>query len=235
MESDQSLKPGLYLIGTPIGNRADWSERARAVLRQAQLIACEDTRHARKLLDPLELKVPLVAYHEHNETTQAERLADAVATGQVVALMTDAGMPGISDPGFRAVRSCRRRGLPVIPIPGPVAFTTAWAASGLPTDSIVFLGFLPPKSAARRRTLEEYRNSQATLGCYESTHRIHKFLDEIVDVLGPDRCICVARELTKFHETIHTGPAESVRAAVLAGSSKGEFVVLIAKEGYTLE
>lgn len=232
--SGDRLKPGLYVVGTPIGNRSDLGARAADTLRQVSLIACEDTRTARKLLDPLGTSATLVAYHEHNETEQAERLAERIAEGAAIALISDAGMPAISDPGFRVVRMCRARRLPVFAVPGPTALTTALAVSGLPTDRFYYFGFLPPKSAARRRCFEEHRAFEATLVFYESTHRILKFLDDVLAVLGPDRIVSVARELTKLFETVHTGPVGEVRELLSTRSSKGEFVVMIAKADYTL-
>ncbi len=225
----------LYVVGTPLGNREDLSARAARVLAEADVIACEDTRTSQRLLEPLGVKARLVAYHEHNEQQQALALADLVAAGRSVALISDAGMPAVSDPGFRVVRECRRRGLPVSPIPGPTAAMTALAASGLPSDGFLFLGFLPPKSAARQRTFEQYRDFPYTLLFYESTHRIEKFLEDIITVLGPQRCVCVGRELTKLHETFYTGPAARVLEDLRKGSSKGEFVVLLAKEGYSID
>ena len=232
--STDALPAGLYVVGTPIGNLGDLSPRAREVLSQADEIACEDTRVSRRLFSQQEAHPPMRAFHDHNEQECAEGVADQVAAGRRIALISDAGMPAISDPGFRIVRVCRRRGLPVFAVPGPTALTTALAVSGLPSDQFQYFGFLPPKSAARRRHLEKYADAEATLIHYESTHRIHKFLDEIVDVLGPDRCICVARELTKLHESVLSGAAETVRSRLRDGSSKGEFVVLIAKTDYQL-
>lgn len=230
----ESLPPGLYVVGTPIGRRSDFSPRAAEVLGQVALIACEDTRNAGKLLRPLGIETRLVSHHEHNEVAQASRLADQIAAGSAIGLVSDAGMPGISDPGFRLVRECRLRRLPVFAIPGATALTTALAISGLPTDRFFFFGFLPPKTAARRRHFQTYAEADATLIFYESTHRILKFLDDVVDTLGAERIICVARELTKLYETVHTGPAGEVRDTLAAGSTKGEFVVLIAKPDYTL-
>lgn len=228
------LPAGLYVVGTPIGNLGDLSPRARSVLAQADEVACEDTRVSRRLFADGPEKPPLRPFHDHNEAAMAEALAERIAGGARVALISDAGMPGISDPGFRLVRICRKHGLPVFAVPGPTAVTTALAVSGLPTDQFAFFGFLPPKSAARRRHLEAHAGDAVTLVHYESTHRIHKFLDEIVEVLGPGRCICVARELTKLHETVLTGPAAEVRERLQAGSAKGEFVVLVAKDGFEL-
>lgn len=236
MEPTQDDGAGcLYVVGTPLGNREDLSPRAARILASADIIACEDTRTSQGILQPLGIKTALTAYHEHNEIQQAVSLADAIAAGKKVAIITDAGMPAISDPGFRVVRECRKRGLTVTPVPGPTAAMTALAASGLPSDSFLFLGFLPAKSAARRRSFEENRALPYTIIYYESTYRIVAFLEDLVATLGPDRAVCVGRELTKLHETFHTGRAADVLAALQRGSTKGEFVVMIAKEGYTLE
>lgn len=235
MESPAEEGGCLYAVGTPLGNREDLSPRAARILALADIIACEDTRTSQGILKPLGIRAKLVAYHEHNEVQQAATLADAVASGQKVAIITDAGMPAISDPGFRVVRECRKRGLKVVPIPGPTAAMTALAASGLPSDGFLFLGFLPAKTAARKRSFEEYRNFPYTLIYYESTYRIVAFLEDLIATLGPDRTVCVGRELTKLHETFHTGKAVDVLAALQRGSTKGEFVVMIAKEGYSLE
>lgn len=232
--SGEASRPGLYVVGTPIGNRGDLSSRAVAILQTVSVIACEDTRTARKLLGPLEIATPLLPYHEHNEEAQTEQLTARIRAGERVALISDAGMPAISDPGFRVVRACRKEGLPVFAVPGPTALTTALAISGLPTDRFFYFGFLPPKSAARRRCFEEYREAEATLVFYESTHRIEKFLDDVLAVLGPDRIVCVARELTKLFETVHTGRAADVRSILAQQSTKGEFVVIIAKDRYSL-
>ena len=225
----------LYVIATPIGNRGDFSPRAVETLRSCDLIAVEDTRKVRRLLDPHgSFSAPLQAYHEHNELALAPRLADRIAAGQRVALLSEAGTPAVSDPGFRLVRECRRRGLPVSPIPGPSAAVAALSVSGLPSDGFLFLGFLPPKGAARRRIFEQYRDFPHTLIFYESTHRILKFLDDVVAVLGEDRILCVAREITKQYETILTGPAQDLANTFNSQSTKGEFVVLIAKAGFAL-
>lgn len=228
-------QPGhLYVVATPIGNLADLTERARALLGAVDLVACEDTRTTGALLTRLGLRRELVAYHEHNETEAAERLADTLAAGRSVALVSDAGTPALSDPGFRLVRACRRRGLPVVPVPGACALTAVLSAAGLPTNGFLFAGFLPPKTAARTAFLEKYREFDYTLALYESCHRIEKFAGEIVAVLGPDRTVCIAREVTKLHETFLVGPAGDVRDRLLKGSLKGEFVVLIAPSGFAL-
>ena len=228
-------QPGhLYVVATPIGNMADLTERARAILAAVDLIACEDTRTTGGLLTRLGLRKDLVAYHEHNETEAAERLADQLAAGKSVAVVSDAGTPTLSDPGFRLVRACRRRGLPVVPVPGPSALTAVLSASGLPTNGFLFVGFLPPKSAARITFLERHRDFDYTLALYESCHRIDKAVDEIVATLGAARVICVAKEVTKLHETFFVGAAGDVQARLATASLKGEFVLLIAPAGFTL-
>ncbi len=227
--------PGtLYVVATPIGNLADLTERARAILGAVDLVACEDTRTTGGLLTRLGLRRELVSYHDHNETEAAEHLANQIAAGKSVAVVSDAGTPAISDPGFRLVRACRRRGLPVIPVPGACAVAAVVSASGLPTNGFLFAGFLIAKTSARVAFLEKYRDFEFTLALYESCHRIDKFASEIVTHLGPDRIICLAREVTKLHETWLVGRAAEVRDRLLAGSLKGEFVVLIAPADFVL-
>jgi 16S rRNA (cytidine1402-2'-O)-methyltransferase len=223
-----------YVVATPIGHLADLSDRARHILSSASVIACEDTRTTGILLRHFGLARPLFAYHEHNETPAAESLADRLAAGESVALVTDAGTPGLSDPGFRLVRACRRRGLPVVPVPGPCAAIAALSASGLPTNAFFFAGFLPAKTAARRAFLEKYRDAPHTLCVYESTHRIEAFVSEMAEVLGPDRVICLAKEVTKMYETFLVGPIARIAAPFAALSKKGEFVVLIAPADFVL-
>ncbi len=228
-------QPGhLYVVATPIGNLADLTERARALLGAVDVIACEDTRTTGTMLARLGLRRPLVAYHEHNEAEAAERLADQVAAGRSVAVVTDAGTPGLSDPGFRVVRACRRRALPVVPVPGPSALAAVLSASGLPTNGFLFAGFLPPRSATRRAFLEQYRAFPFTLALYESCHRIAKLVDEIVDQFGPERALCVAKEVTKVHETFLVGAAAEVRARLAQTSLRGEFTILIAPAEFRL-
>src|SRR6478609_11026381 len=206
-------QPGhLYVVATPIGNLAD---RARAILGSVDLVACEDTRTTGAMLTRLGLHRELAAYHEHNEVEVAERLADFVATGKSVAIVSDAGTPGLSDPGFRLARACRRRGLPVVPVPGASALTAVLSAAGLPTNGFLFVGFLPAKSAARIAFLNKYRDFDYTLALYESCHRIDKFAAEIVEVLGADRVICIAKEVTKLHETFLIGLAGDVQARLI--------------------
>lgn len=228
-------QPGhLYVVATPIGNLADLTERARAILGAVDSIACEDTRTTGAMLTRLGLHRPLVAYHEHNELEAAERLADGVASGKSLALVSDAGTPAISDPGFRLVRACRRRQLPVVPVPGPCALTAVLSASGLPTNGFLYVGFLPAKTAARTAFLEKYRDFEYTLALYESCHRIDKFAEEIVATLGESRVIAIAKEVTKLHETFLVGNAGEVRARLAKTSLKGEFVLLIAPVDFVL-
>jgi 16S rRNA (cytidine1402-2'-O)-methyltransferase len=226
----------LTLVATPIGNLGDIPPRALEALRQADCVACEDTRVSGKLLSKLgiETKPELVSYRNENEASLAEPLAERIASGQQIVLVADAGTPAISDPGFRLVRACRLRNLPVTAVPGPCAAITALALSGLPSDGFLFVGFLPHKRAARVRFFNEYHDFGYSLVLYESCHRIAKCLDDIVETLGADRAISVSRELTKLHETIHSGTAGEVRERVAKASQKGEFVIVIAKAGYTL-
>jgi 16S rRNA (cytidine1402-2'-O)-methyltransferase len=228
-------QPGhLYVVATPIGNMADFTERARAILASVDLIACEDTRTTGPFLNRLGLHKELVSYHEHNETEAADRLAALLAAGKSIAVVSDAGTPALSDPGFRLVRACRRLGLPVVPVPGASALTAVLSASGLPTNGFLFVGFLPPKSAARIAFFEKYRDFDYTLALYESCHRIDKAVDEIVSTLGPARVLCVAKEVTKLYETFLVGPAAAVKDQLAKTSLKGEFVLLIAPADFVL-
>jgi len=228
-------QPGhLYVVATPIGNLADLSDRARAILGAVDLVACEDTRTTGALLTRFGLRRELFAYHEHNETEAAEHLAGLLTQGKSIAVVSDAGTPGLSDPGFRLVRACRRRGLPVVPVPGACALVAVLSAAGLPTNGFLFAGFLPPKTSARTAFLEKYRDFDYTLALYESCHRIDKFAAEIVGVLGRARVVCIAKEVTKLHETFFIGPAGDVQERLAKASLKGEFVVLIAPVDFTL-
>lgn len=233
--SSLTSQPGhLYVVATPIGNLADLSDRARAILGGVDLVACEDTRTTGAMLTRFGLHRDLVAYHDHNETEVAEKLTLLIAGGKSIAVVSDAGTPGLSDPGFRIVRACRRRNLPVIPVPGACALIAVLSAAGLPTNGFLFAGFLPPKTSARTTFLEKYRDFDFTLALYESCHRIDKFAAEIVAVLGAERIVCIAKEVTKLHETFLIGPAADVHARLLKGSLKGEFVVLIAPKNFAL-
>jgi 16S rRNA (cytidine1402-2'-O)-methyltransferase len=222
--------PGvLYLVATPIGNLEDITYRAVRVLGEVDAIACEDTRETRKLLGHYGIRKPTISYHEHNEAERAGELAARMLAGEKVALVSDAGMPLVSDPGYRLVRAAIENGIAVEPIPGASAALTALAASGLPTDAFRFGGFLPPKTGQRERLLESLENEQATLIFYEAPHRILEALQSIEAVLGP-RPVVVARELTKLHEEILRGAAAEIHAVLAARAAiKGEMTLLIGK------
>ncbi|HNQ15812.1 MAG TPA: 16S rRNA (cytidine(1402)-2'-O)-methyltransferase [Pyrinomonadaceae bacterium] len=218
----------LYLVATPIGNLNDISARALDTLRAVDLIACEDTRHTLKLLNHFGIKNRLVSYHEHNETERSTELLEELKDGRSVAVVTDAGTPGINDPGFRIVELARNAGVDIYPVPGPVAFVSAVVASGLPTDAIFFGGFLPSRGSERRKRLEETGSVPATLVFYESPHRIAKSLADCVEILG-DRRACVAREITKLHEEYACGRLVEL-AARFGSGTKGEIVLVIERE-----
>src|SRR6202142_3150346 len=182
-----ALTPGLYLVGTPIGNLEDITLRAVRVLKEADLIACEDTRQTQKLLNHYAITTRTTSYHEHNEMTRAAELVVELEQGARIALVTDAGMPGISDPGFRLISLAIRHHVPVVPIPGAAAFLAALVASGLPTDSFRFSGFLPAKVGQRRKLLESVRESPRTQVFYEAPHRVKEALEDVVEILGGDR------------------------------------------------
>lgn len=224
----------LSVVATPIGNLSDLSPRARETLASADCIACEDTRTSGNLLRRFGISRPLIVCHDHNEAASAAGIAEKIASGAHVALVCDAGTPTLSDPGFRVVRECRRRGLAVEPIPGACALIAALSASGLPTNAFAFHGFLAPKTSARRRFLEENRTAKMTLAVYESCHRIRAFAEEIAEILGGGRVVCFARELTKLHETILTGTIAEILPRLVGKNLKGEFVVLIAPADFVL-
>ena len=230
-----SARPGhLYVVATPIGNLADLTERARLILSTVDLVACEDTRTTGSLLTRLGLHRPLVPYHDHNETAAADQLLAQLQAGKSIAVVSDAGTPAISDPGFRIVRACRRAAIPVVPIPGACAIAAVLSASGLPSDGFLFAGFLPPKTSARVAFLQKYREFDYTLALYESCHRIDKFAAEILATYGPERVVCIAKEVTKLHELFLVGTAAEVEQRLAKTSLKGEFVVLIAPASFTL-
>ena len=222
--------PGtLYIVATPIGNLEDITLRAVRVLKEAAVVACEDTRHTRNLLEHLGIRKPLISYHEHNEATRAAELVAKLESGLDVALVSYAGTPLVSDPGFRIVDAAVARGIPVCPIPGPSAAIAALAASGLPADAFRFGGFLPSKAGPRRKLLEELREDQATLIFFEAPHRIVATLGDIEAVLG-ERTVVLARELTKVHEEFLRGTPAILRGVLTARPAvKGEITVLIAK------
>ena len=220
----------LYLVGTPIGNLEDITLRALQTLREVDLIACEDTRQTSKLLNHYKIEKPTVSYHEHNELTRAAELVVRLQDGANIALVTDAGTPGVSDPGYRLVALAVRHHIRVVPIPGASAFLSALVASGLPTDSFRFSGFLPAKAGARRTALEAIRNSPRTQIFYEAPHRIVEALRDIVAVLGPERHVVIAREVTKLHEEFLRGRADVLLERLeQRGDIKGEITLLIGK------
>lgn len=220
----------LYIVATPIGNLNDITLRAIEVLKQVDVIAAEDTRHSKKLLDHYGVDTRLMSVHDHNEEAKIESIKNLLSDGQSVALISDAGTPLISDPGFRLVRQLRADGFQVVAIPGPCAAIAALSVAGLPTDRFLFEGFLPAKQQARRAQLELLANESATLVFYESPKRIEACLQDVVAVLGADRWVSVAKEITKAFETVKTAPASEVLAWLQEADAhrRGEFVLLLA-------
>jgi 16S rRNA (cytidine1402-2'-O)-methyltransferase len=217
----------LYLVATPIGNLEDITLRALRVLKEADLIACEDTRHTGRLLQHFGISKPTLSYHEHNERTRAPELVERLVKGERIALVTDAGTPGISDPAYRVVTLAIERGVEVVPIPGATALIAALIASGLPTDSFLFAGFLPPKQQARRARLEELQTQRATLVLYEAPHRIRETLADAWEILG-DRPAVLARELTKLYERFLRGSLRELNEQLAVWEPRGELVLVIA-------
>ena len=220
----------LYLVATPIGNLEDITLRALRVLREVDLIACEDTRHTRRLLSHYSISKPTVSYHEHNEQVRAADLTKRLEQGESIALVTDAGMPGISDPAYRIVTLAIERGVTVIPVPGATALIAGLAGSGLPADGFLFAGFLPPKRQARRARLTELRPLPATLVFYEAPHRIRETIADAREVLG-DRQAVVARELTKLHEQFVRGTLAELGGHFQKHEPRGEMTLVIARAG----
>lgn len=220
--------PGtLYLVATPIGNLEDITQRALRVLGEVDLIACEDTRHTRVLLNHYGIKTKTISYHEHNERERAAELGQLLQNGSSVAVVSDAGTPGISDPGFRLVNDAIARGVPVVPVPGPTALVSALIASGLPTDEFFFGGFLPARAPQRRARFMEVRSLSSTLIFYEAPHRIARTLIDAREILG-EREAAVARELTKLHEQIVRGRlSELAERFASDGLARGEMVLVI--------
>ncbi|HMV46955.1 MAG TPA: 16S rRNA (cytidine(1402)-2'-O)-methyltransferase [Blastocatellia bacterium] len=217
----------LYLVSTPIGNLEDITLRALRVLKEVSLIACEDTRHTRRLLDQFGISKPTVSYHEHNEQVRAAELVQRMLGGESVAIVTDAGTPGISDPAYRIVIAAIENNITVIPIPGAVALIAGLTASGLPTDSFLFAGFLPNRKMARRAKLEELKMQRATLVFYEAPHRIRETLVDALGSLG-DRQAAVARELTKLHEQFIRGRLSEITEHFRTYEPRGEMTLVIA-------
>ncbi len=226
-EHQQQPSGCLYLVATPIGNLEDITLRALRILREVDQIACEDTRHTQKLLNHYEIKRPLISYHEHNEMTRGAELILAMEQGTKVALVSDAGMPLISDPGYHLVTLCQRHHIPVVPIPGPSAALAALAGSGLPNEEFLFVGFLPARSGARRTSLEQLRSEPRTIVFYEAPHRIKEFLGDALEILG-DRPACLAREVTKIHEEFRRGPLSALLESLKESPARGEITVLVA-------
>lgn len=229
MSTEAERRSGtLYVVGTPIGNLDDISGRASDVLKTVNSIAAEDTRRTARLLSRIGAKVPLIAYHDHNERDRAPALLDRIAAGENIALVSDAGMPTISDPGWYLVAQARARGLDVVSIPGPSALTAALSIAGLPTDRFVFEGFLPRRGAARRARLAELAAETRTLVFFESVHRLADALTAMIEVFGAARDAAIVRELTKVHESCYTGSLGTL-AARLGNElpQLGEFVVLV--------
>jgi 16S rRNA (cytidine1402-2'-O)-methyltransferase len=230
-DADSQLAgPALYLVGTPIGNLEDITLRAVRLLKEVDVIACEDTRQTQKLLNHYAITTRTTSYHEHNEMTKSAELVKEMQEGASVALVTDAGMPGISDPGYRLITLAIRHRVPVVPVPGASAFLSALVASGLPTDSFRFSGFLPAKRGDRRAALEAVKSSPRTQVFYEAPHRIVEALTDVVEVLGEGRHVVVAREVTKLHEEFLRGRAGEVLQNLKAREAvKGEITLLIGK------
>jgi 16S rRNA (cytidine1402-2'-O)-methyltransferase len=224
----------LYLVATPIGNLKDITYRAVEVLKAIDVIACEDTRHTRKLLNAYEISAKVISYHEHNEIERAEELSLQLLNGKSIAVVSDAGTPGINDPGFRLVQKCIEVGIDVVPVPGAVAFVNAAIASGLPTDSIFFSGFLPSKTGDRKKRLRELADIPATLIFYETPHRIVAALRDAIEVLG-DRDAALAREITKLHEQFIRDKLSKIIQQVATEPVRGEIVLIIGRSDGTPE
>lgn len=220
---------GLYVVATPIGNLQDMTARAIQVLKEADVIAAEDTRHSSKLLQHFNIHTPLVSYHDHNEKEATDMMLSYLSEGKSVALISDAGTPLISDPGFYLVKHVRQAGYRVIPIPGATALIAALSVAGLPTNRFVFEGFLPAKTQARQEKIKKFINETGTVICYESPHRIIDGLKDMEAVLGSQRFVVLARELTKTYETIYGAPLGELLVWIQADPNRqrGEFVVLI--------
>ena len=231
------LEPTLYVVATPIGNLQDMTPRAVEVLQQVDLIAAEDTRHSARLMSHFGIDTRLISVHEHNERQRIETIVHKLSEGASIALISDAGTPVISDPGYVVVKGVREAGFKVVPVPGCVAFVTALSAAGLATDRFIFEGFLPHKSSARKQHLSQFIDESRTVVFYESPHRILSSLEDMQAVFGESRRVAIARELTKTYETIYTDTIGNVIAwmSVDANQQKGEFVVIVEGKPATKE
>ena len=226
-----SMSGTLYVVATPLGNLGDLSSRAVSVLGEVDLIACEDTRHLRRLLNHLNLQTSTTSYHEHNEQPKSGQLLDRILKGQNLALVSKAGTPLVSDPGYRLVRLCRENQVPVTPVPGPVAAVSALSVSGLPSDRFHFLGFLRRQREALRKQLNSVASVDATLIMYLSPHRLLPTLETVLEVLG-NREAFIAREMTKVHETFHFGSLEKIVVELGDEAARGEYTLLLAGAGF---
>lgn len=226
MKSGEKISGILYIVSTPIGNLEDITLRALRVLKEVDLIAAEDTRRTRQLLSHYGIHKPLISYHEHNRRMREESLLAEIREGRNVALVTDAGTPGISDPGEHLVKRAIQESIPLVPIPGPSALVAALSVSGLPTESFVFYGFLPAKAAARKKLLLSLKERAETLILYESPKRLHAFLEDAVQILS-ERQVVVAREMTKIYEEVYRGTAGEILRAIEEEEVKGEVTIVI--------
>lgn len=233
----QNLTPCLYIVATPIGNLADMTFRAVETLKQVDLIAAEDTRHSKKLLQHYDINTPMISLHEHNEKEKYKILLDKLQQGKSIALISDAGTPLISDPGYRLVHEAIQLNITVIPIPGASALISALSVSGLPSDHFTFEGFLPAKESARKQLLGKLLNETRTMIFYESPHRLLDMLNNLLEIFGEEREVVIARELTKRFETIHGGTLQSMIKWLLENpeQQKGEFVILVAGADQAIE
>ena len=228
MRSEEPARTGtLYVVATPIGNLEDITARALRVLGEVDLVAAEDTRHSRRLLNHFGLRAPLISYHEHNERQRQGELVGRLLAGARIALISDAGTPAIADPGYRLVCACHAAGVPVVPVPGPSALVTALSAAGVPTDRFIFEGYLPARAAARDACLQGLRDEPRTVVLYETPHRLLAALAAIAGVWGEERPLVVARELTKLHEELFRGTAAEALGRFGAAPVRGELVLIL--------
>jgi 16S rRNA (cytidine1402-2'-O)-methyltransferase len=216
----------LYIVGTPIGNLEDITLRALRILKEVDVIACEDTRHTQKLLNHYNIEKKLVSYHEHNEMTRSPELLIQLEQGAKVALVSDAGMPLVSDPGYRLVTLCVRHGVSVVPVPGPSAMLAALSAAGLPNEEFLFVGFLPARTSERRRMLERLRIEERTIIFYEAPHRVAESIADLLEILG-DRPACIAREVTKLYEEFLRGRLSQLVESLAERPARGEITLLV--------